>query len=175
MINHIECTRSCVMKDNLRKLQAWICYSQHVTILVYNTPTRGQVDSSVHKFRKDEMNDCIFASVVSKGCYARLHRVPYPLRTAKCLRSSYHSAPRRVARKLTPPFLRRKIPRGAHSIIRYSCRDDHATHNRRKKKVSIGQETHPTLASLRISASHPLVCNRSFASATARSLAGYKF
>lgn len=101
--------------------------------------------SACRSFEKERGTTVFSPACRFRGCYtpARLHRVPYPLRTAKCLRSSYYPVPRRVARKLTPPFLRRKIPRGAHSIIRYLCRDDHATHNRRKKKVSIGQEIHP--------------------------------
>jgi hypothetical protein len=78
---------------------------------------------------------------------ARLHGAPYPLRTAKCPRSLHHSA-------LIAPEVatRRKIPRGVHSIIRYLCRGDHVAHNRRKKKVSSEQETHPcvVLASLKL-------------------------
>lgn len=70
--------------------------------------------------------------------------------------------------KLTPPFLRRKIPRGVHSIIRYLCRGDHVAHNRRKKKVSIEQENSPCVvsASFKLSGPHlslSLVRNRSFA------------
>lgn len=109
-----------------------------------------------------------------RGCYApaRLHRAPYPLRAAKCLRSfqPYRRSVPRPGRSETHSAIPTagKIPRGAHSIIRYLCRGGHATHNRRKKKMSIGQETHPvpTPASLKISHSHahvPSVCNRSFA------------
>lgn len=60
---------------------------------------------------------------------------------------------RRSVLKLTPPLLRRKIPRGVHSIIRYLCRDEHATHNRRKKKVLHRARNLPclVLVSLRIS------------------------
>lgn len=105
-----------------------------------------------------------------RGCYApaRLHEAPYPLGTAKCLRSFYQSTPRRTLRNLlTPPFLRRKIPRGVHSIIRYLCRDDDIAHNRRKKKVSIEQENTPwSWRHSSLSGSHLfllLVRNRSFA------------
>lgn len=104
-----------------------------------------------------------------RGCYApaRLHRVPYPLRTTKCLRSSYHSAPRRVARKLTPPFLcpsRRSLN---HTL--FVPRRPRNTQSAQEKGVHRARNPPClVLASLKISASHPLVCNRSFASTTTR-------
>lgn len=109
-----------------------------------------------------------------RGCYApaRLHRVPYPLSTAKCLRSSYHSVPRRVARETHSAIPTSENPsRRSLNHTLFVPRRPRNTQSAQEKGVHRARNPPClVLTSLKISASRqPLVCNRSFASTITRS------